>query len=125
VYLAAVSGTGFTGTIRPDYTGAPLYSAPAGLSVNPAAYAPPAAGQWGDAGRFSIIGPDAFSLNASIGRTFRLHGRFNLDLRFDSTNVLNHPTFTSWITTINSAQFGLPAAVNPMRSVQTTLRLRF
>lgn len=125
VYLTAAPGTGFTGTIRPDYTGAPILSAPAGLSVNPAAYAAPAAGQWGNAGRFSIIGPDQFSLNASIGRTFRLHGRLNLDLRFDSTNVLNHPTFTSWITTINSTQFGLPAAVNPMRSIQTTLRLRF
>jgi hypothetical protein len=125
VYLAAVPGTGFTGTIRPDYTGAPLYSAPTGLSLNPAAYAAPAAGQWGNAGRFSIIGPGEFSMNASIGRTFRLHGRLNLDLRFDSTNVLNHPTFTNWTTTINSTQFGLPAAVNPMRSVQTTLRLRF
>lgn len=125
VYLTAAPGTGFTGTVRPDYTGAPIYSAPAGLSLNPAAYAAPSAGRWGDAGRFSIIGPDEFSLNASIGRTFRLHGRFNLDLRFDSTNVLNHPTFTSWITTINSAQFGLPAAVSPMRSIQTTLRLRF
>jgi hypothetical protein len=75
--------------------------------------------------RLSIIGPAQFSLDASMGRTFRLHGRYNLDLRFDSTNALNHPTLTSWITTINSAQFGLPAAVNPMRSVQGTLRLRF
>ena len=30
IYLAAVTGTGVTGTIRPNYTGAPLYSAPAG-----------------------------------------------------------------------------------------------
>jgi trimeric autotransporter adhesin len=125
VYLAAVPGTGFTGSIRPDYTGAPIYAAPGGLSLNPAAYAAPLAGQWGNAGRLSIIGPAQFSLNASIGRTFRLHGGYNLDLRFDSTNALNHPTFASWITTINSAQFGLPAAVNPMRSMQATLRLRF
>ena len=60
-----------------------------------------------------------------MGRTFRLDSRFNLDLRVDSTNFLNHPTFTSWYTTINSAQFGLPAAANTMRSLQTTLRLRF
>jgi hypothetical protein len=64
-------------------------------------------------------------LNAALGRTFRLRDRFNLDLRVDSTNMLNHVTFTAWNTTITSAQFGLPAAANAMRSLQTTLRLRF
>jgi hypothetical protein len=125
VYLAAVPGTGVTGSIRPDYTGAPLYSAPAGLYLNPAAYTAPPAGQWGNAGRDSIIGPGQFTLNTSMGRTFRLNGRFNLDLRIDSTNVLNHATFTSWYTTVTSTQFGLPAAANAMRSMQTTLRVRF
>jgi hypothetical protein len=125
IYLAAVPGTGVTGSIRPDYTGAPLYAAPSGLFLNPAAYTAPLAGQWGSAGRDSITGPAQFALNASIGRTFRLHGRFNLELRIDSTNFLNHPTFAGWNSTVNSAQFGLPTAANAMRSMQTTLRLRF
>ena len=123
--LAAVPGTGVTGSIRPDSTGAPLYAAPSGLFLNPAAYAAPPAGQWGDAGRDSIAGPSEFALNTSVGRTFRLNGRFNLDLRIDSTNFLNHPTFTAWDTTFNSVQFGLPTAANAMRSLQVTLRLRF
>ena len=55
-------------------------------------------------------------------RTFRLSDRFNLDLRVDATNALNHVTFTAWNTTVNSPQFGLPAAANAMRSMQTTLR---
>jgi len=125
VYVAAVPGTGVTGSIRPDYTGASIYAAPAGLFLNPAAYTPPAPGQWGNAGRNSIIGPTQFALNASLGRTFRLHGRLNLDFRIDSTNFLNHVTFTSWDTAITSAQFGLPAAADAMRSMQATMRLRF
>ena len=125
IYLATVPGTGVTGSIRPDSTGAPLYAAPSGLFLNPAAYAAPMTGQWGNAGRDSIIGPDQFTLNASIGRTFRLEGRFNLDLRVDATNLLNHVTFVSWNTTVNSTQFGLPTSANPMRSMQATLRLRF
>jgi hypothetical protein len=125
IYLVPVQGTGVTGTIRPDYTGAPLYAAPAGLYLNPAAFVAPLPGQWGTAGRNSITGPAEFILNASLGRTFRLSDRFNLDLRVDHTNPLNHVTFTDWITTVNSTQFGLPAAANPMRSMQTTLRLRF
>jgi hypothetical protein len=125
IYLAAVPGTGVTGSIRPDYTGAPLYAAPSGLSLNPGAYTMPLPGQWGNAGRNSIIGPAQFTLNASMGRTFRLNGRFNLDLRVDSTNLLNHVTFTRWETTVNSKQFGLPTTGIAMRSMQTTLRLRF
>jgi len=117
VYLAPVQGTGVTGTIRPDYTG--------GSSLNPAAYTAPLPGQWGNAGRDSITGPAQFTLNVSLGRTFRVSDRFNLDLRIDSTNALNHVTYTTWNTIVNSAQFGLPAAANAMRSMQTTLRLRF
>jgi hypothetical protein len=125
LYLAPVQGTGVTGTIRPNYTGAPLYAAPPGHFLNPAAYTPPLLGEWGNAGRNSITGPAQFTLNASLGRTFRLGDRFNLDLRVDSINALNRVNFTAWNTTVNSAQFGLPAAANAMRSVQTTLRLRF
>ena len=125
VYQAPVQGTGVTGTIRPDYTGAPLYAASPGFFVNPAAYTAPLPGQWGNAGRDSITGPAQLTLNASLGRTFRVSDRFNLDLRVDSTNALNHVTFTTWNIIVNSTQFGLPAAANAMRSMQVTLRLRF
>lgn len=125
IYLQAVEGTGVTGTLRPDYTGAPLYEAPAGRFLNAGAYTIPSPGAWGNAGRNSITGPAQFTLNASLGRTFRLSDRLNLDLRVDSTNALNHVVYTSWNTIVNNTQFGLPAAANAMRSVQTTLRVRF
>ena len=73
----------------------------------------------------SITGPAQFSLNAALARTFRLHDRFNLDVRVDATNLLNHVTFTGWGTVINSPQFGIPTAANAMRSLQTTIRVRF
>jgi hypothetical protein len=125
LYPAAIVGTGVTNATRPDYTGAPLYVAPSGLFLNPAAYLAPLQGEWGNAGRNSITGPAQFSFNASLGRTFRVSDRFNLDLRADSTNLLNLVTYTSWNTTITSAQFGLPVAANAMRSMQMRLRLRF
>jgi hypothetical protein len=136
IYLAAVTGTGVTGTIRPKVTGASVYDAPTGSHLNAAAYTAPLAGQWGDARRNSITGPSTFTFNTSLARTFRLKDRYNLDLRVDSTNLLNHVVFTSWNTTLNSANpalnpvlnsplFGLPAAANAMRSLQTTMRLRF
>ncbi len=124
-YPTAVRGTGVTGSIRPDTTGASIHAAPPGLRLNPAAYRAPAAGQWGNAGRNSITGPSQFDLNASLGRTFPWGDRYNVDLRVDARNVLNHVTFQSWNTTVTNVQFGLPYRPNPMRSLQTTLRLRF
>jgi trimeric autotransporter adhesin len=62
---------------------------------------------------------------ASMGRTFRVGDRLSADLRIDSSNPLNHVTFPSWNTTVTSAQFGLPMTANAMRSVQTSLRVRF
>jgi hypothetical protein len=117
VYLAPVQGTGVTGTIRPEYIG--------GSSLSSASYIAPLRAQWGSAGRDTITGPAQLTLNASMGRIFRVSDRFNLDLRIDSTNALNHVTYTAWDTIWNSTQFGLPAAANTMRSLQTTLRLRF
>lgn len=125
IFLAPVPGTGVTGSLRPDVTGAPLYSAPSGLFLNPAAYAPPVSGQFGTAGRDSIVGPAVFTLNGSIGRSFLLDSRYTLDFRLDSTNFLNHATYTGWDTIINSAQFGLPAAANPMRNMLLAVNLRF
>jgi hypothetical protein len=125
VYFGAVPGTGVTGNLRPDVTGVSVEDAPPGLFLNPAAFRTPAPSQWGNAGRNSITGPSQFSLNASMTRSFPWRDRYNIDVRVDATNVLNHVTFRSWNTTITSAQFGLPSRVDPMRSIQTTVRLRF
>jgi hypothetical protein len=124
VYLTSVSGTGVTGTIRADETGASL-DPPPGYYLNPAAYAPPAAGRWGDAGRNSATGPSQFSLNAGIGRTFPWGQRLYMDWRLDALNVLNRVTYAAVNTYVGSPQFGLPTRANPMRKLQTSLRLRF
>jgi hypothetical protein len=125
IYQALVPGTGFTGSIRPSLTGRSAYTSSGSVHLNASAYTAPLEGQWGTAGRDSITGPSQFSLDTSLARTFRPSQRFYLDARIDATNLLNHAAFTGWVTTINSTQFGLPAAANPMRSLQTTIRLRF
>ena len=125
IYFAAVQGTGVTGSIRPDYTGVPLYSAPPGRFLNPDAYTAPRIGTWGNAGRNSITGPSQFTLNSSLSRTFRLADRLSLDFRVDALNALNHPVFPSWNTVVTSEQFGLRNPANAMRTIQTVARFRF
>ena len=103
----------------------PVDDAPAGQPFNFAAFAAPAAGQWGNAGRNTITGPTQFGLNASLGRIFRIGERKNIDLRFDATNALNHVTFRSFNTTIGSNNLGLLSSPSNMRSLTATLRFRF
>jgi len=123
-YPAPVPGTGFF-AIRPNLTGAPIYTTSGVAHLNIAAYTAPLTGQWGTSARDSITGPDQFSLDTSLERTFRPTTKINLIARVDSTNMLNHAVFTGWNTTVSSTQFGLPVAANSMRSLTTTIRLRF
>jgi hypothetical protein len=125
VYLTSVRGTGVTGTIRADLTGAPTAEAPPGFYLNPAAYGAPAPGRWGNAGRNSITGPAQFTMNAGILRTFLWGDRLTLDWRIDATNVLNRVVYAGVNTIVGSPQFGLPSRANAMRKLQTSLRLRF
>jgi hypothetical protein len=122
---ATTTGTGITGSVRADATGLPLSPATPGDGFNLSAFAAPAAGLWGDAGRDTIPGPLVFSLNGSLSRVFRIGERRSIDLRFDATNALNHPTITGWGTTINNSTFGLPTAASAMRKMTANLRFRF
>lgn len=121
-YVLPQEGTGITNALRPEYTGQPVFVSG---SPNPAAYAAPPPGQYGNAARDSITGPFQFTVNASAGRTFRLTDRFSGDLRIDSTNPLNYVTYTGWNTVFGSPQFGLPVSANAMRSLTTGFIVRF
>jgi hypothetical protein len=135
----SVTGAANTGSIRANYVGGPVHLNSPGLFLNAAAFAAPAAGQWGTARRDSITGPNQFSLNAQMARTFRLSKRYNLSAQLDATNVLNHVVYSGWNTTINPSQtsalsqagtilptqFGAPSGTNGMRTIQITMRLRF
>jgi hypothetical protein len=124
VYFAPFAGTGIVGAQHASLTGATL-DAPSGYYLNPAAYAPPASGQWGNAGRNSVTGPAQFTFNLGVARTFQWTERLSFDWRLDATNVLNRETYTGVNGTVGSPQFGLPGLINTPRKVQSTMRLRF
>ncbi len=125
VYPATVPGTGDVGPLRPSLTGESIYRAQGHTHLNPEAFAPPARGTWGTAPRNFIRGPNTFSLDGAMQRTFRPTARFYLDARIDAGNLLNHVVFNNWNTIFGNPQFGQPVAASQMRSVKTTLRLRF
>ena len=124
VYLTSVAGTGITGTVRASLTTTPG-KRPVGYYFDPAAFAPPAPGEWGSAKRNSLRGPAQFNFDSGIARTFTFGKRLNMDWRIDATNVLNRVTYSGVNVLAGSPQFGLPNRANSMRRLQSTIRLRF
>ncbi len=117
-------GTGISGQLRPEVVGS-LYPGFGSYPFNIDAFASPAAGTYGNAGRDIITGPNQFNMSGSASRTLRLGERKNLDIRFDATNLLNHFAYTGYNMTFGSAQFGLPTGATATRTFNMTARFHF
>jgi hypothetical protein len=118
---------GVNGTLRADYNGQPIaVSNPTTTQFfNTAAFSTPAIGDFGTAGRNTIIGPPQRSFNLALMKNFTVRGLRTLSLRIQANNVLNMVVWRSINTTQNSNGFGQVTSVGQMRSVQIVLRAGF
>jgi outer membrane receptor protein involved in Fe transport len=81
-------------TLYPEVIGNPKVSNPTRHEwFNPAAYANPAYGTFGDSGRNNLIGPRFFNADFSVAKRFSYRERFNLEVRADMFNVFNHVNY--------------------------------
>jgi hypothetical protein len=71
-----------------------------------AKFSTPAPGEFSNTGRNYFRGPGGWVLNLSLAKRTRIHGSQILEVRADSTNVLNHPTFGFPTLVTTSATFG-------------------
>jgi hypothetical protein len=118
---------GVNGTLRSDYTGAPIGTDHPTLDhwFNTAAFVLPAPGRFGNAGRNTITGPGTALVNMSLTRNISLGRPRTLQLRVQANNVFNTPQLGTIDTVVNSPTFGQVLSVRAMRSVQIETRLRF
>jgi len=106
---------------RPNVVpGVPLF--PAGthdpsLWFNPAAFVVAPTGQFGNAGKGIIQGPNLIDFDAAVMRTFRLSDRFNLQFRAETFNLANHPNFADPNNFID-----IPSVAGSITSTTTTSR---
>ena len=84
-------------TLYPDQVGDPHVSNPSiNEWFNPAAFANPATGVFGDVGRNTLIGPGFSDVDFSLAKQFPLHFEgIRLEFRADMFNVFNHPNFAN------------------------------
>ena len=87
------------------YTGAKIRSGASTNAqyINKSAFAQNATGTFGNSGRFAYRGPKLLQVDAALTRTFPLHERLALNLRFEAFNVLNHPNFAAPGSTLGYA----------------------
>jgi len=118
---------GVNGTLRADHLGGPIQSSdPTILQwFNTSVFAAPPAGQFGDAGRNTIIGPGSAVVNMALAKTFPMKDLYAFEVRLEANNVFNTPQFTTIDTVVNSPTFGQVIGVGNMRQMQVTTRFRF
>jgi len=64
-------------------------------------------------------------LDASLAKSIRFTERFNLELRLEANNILNHVNYTNINTVVNATNYGLPITAASMRSLTAVVRFRF
>jgi hypothetical protein len=77
---------------------------------NPAAFAVPANGTWGNLGRNAARGPGMFEIDTSLQKRFRLTERLALNFRAGAYNLLNHPVYSNPSGSLGSFSGGVPSA---------------
>ena len=102
-------------SLRPDCVGSWSVSNPSmGEWFNPAAFAIPAAGQYGDCGRGIIMGPGMVTFNAGLFKSFNLTEKVRMKFEARAMNAFNHLNPGNPSTDISDTQ-----GVAHITSVQT------
>ena len=115
-------------TVYAAVVGTPMYpklEGPGQQWISPSAFALPAVGTLGNAGRDILRGPGFSEYDANVVRKFRFKERATIETRLEATNVTNTPHFGNPSGSINSATFGQVTTASGQRQAQVAMRLSF
>jgi hypothetical protein len=129
ITLAAdIGGTGLSNQ-RPNVIADPRAGVSGTQFLNPAAFAVPAAGTFGNLGAYAVIGPGTNNWDISLQKAFPVTERLKVDFRAEMYDFPNHLSYFSISTGSFSATppaaFGQVTATTDPRTVQFALRLSF
>jgi len=116
-------------SLRPDQIGDPTKGISQNRNqwFNPAAYAVPALYTFGTAARNSVRGPNLFTMDLSLSKSFPIKERYNVQLRWEVFNALNRTNLAQPNTNVDAGgTAGLITDVQvPMRNMQIGARVTF
>jgi len=124
------SGTGANFSERPDQIGSASLPGSQRTPLrffNTDAFAVPAPGRFGTAGRNTIPGPGMVTVNAALSRFLRFgkDDQRRVDFRWEVQNLFNTPNFTGLGTVLGSSNYGRVLGVRPMRTMNLQMRVNF
>jgi hypothetical protein len=92
---------------------------------NPAAFAQPAIGTYGNSGNNAYLGPGSRSIDLALVRLFRVAGTQRIEARVEAFNALNWLRPGNPNTTLSSATFGQILTAADPRIMQFGLKYQF
>jgi hypothetical protein len=124
------------GSQRPSQVLANPYAAKDNRTwLNPAAFAQPATGNFGNMGRANIVGPGSIQIDMGLNREFRIREKHSVEFRAEAFNLSNHlnaaiPLSASngsnpGLILSNTATFGLIRSALDPRILQFALKYAF
>jgi len=121
------SSLGFGANDRPNLVGtAKLDDPTADRWFNTAAFAVPAFGNFGNAGRNIVSGPGIFNTDMSLIRNVALGGSRSLQFRLEAFNVFNQPVWGDPNMSMASPLYGtINTTRTPMRELQLGVKFSF
>lgn len=130
VTLAAdIAGIGSGDRQRPNLVSDPRKGVSGTQYLNPAAFAVPAAGTFGNLGPYAIYGPGMNNWDISVQKMFPVGERVRADFRAEFYNFPNHLSYFNVATGSFSAtppsNFGQVTGATDPRTLQFALRLSF
>ena len=120
------SSLGFGSNDRPNLVGNAQVANPGPNGwFNTAAFAVPAYGSFGDAGRNILEGPGYANMNLAVLKQVRLNARARLQLRLEVFNLFNRTNFNLPDNFLGSPTFGQILSAGSPRRVQVGARVLF
>jgi len=95
------------------------------LWINPAAFAQPALGTYGNLGSRNILGPGSIVINTNLTRTFQIREKQSVEFRVESFNLPNHVNPINPNTVLSNNTFGKILNANDPRIMQLALKYVF
>jgi hypothetical protein len=93
--------------------------------LNPAAFALPAFGTFGNSGAGSVRGPGTWQFDLAVSRTFQIREAQKIDFRAEAFNVTNSFRMDDPVTRLNSNTFGQVLSAKDPRIMQFALKWVF
>ncbi|MEZ5392587.1 MAG: hypothetical protein R2724_06820 [Bryobacterales bacterium] len=117
---------GFGAGDRPNLVGDPNFANPDPAQwINPAAFAMPAYGSFGNAGRNIVQGPPLHEVNFSLNKNAKLNDALTLQLRTELFNMFNTPNFRNPNIFFGTPGFGRILSARNGREIQFGVKLLF